>query len=391
MASLLCCAACEACSCACCLGKCLCFPSTLSKKTANVIYLLVFISATLLSLILQEWGAPHFDIYSFNIGCEDIPDINVDSCKGDSAVYRISAGLALWFLVIAFGNICSKRFHTGLWGLKCISLVLMLVGFFFVPASIFGEEGYVMLARFLSAFFLISQIITFIDAAYNWNGFFQVKVEDENNIFWKFIATCLFSVCCLGSWTAIVLLYVYFDSCTLSTVFITVTILLIIAATVFQVNLYKIYAEDDVPPGSLLSSCIVATYCVYLCWSAISANPDTCNTIEQNKDQVFVGMFVTACSIGWTCYSASSNYDDSDSDEEEEEESHSSYVPFHLIMATGSVYMSMLLTNWGTSSGKKSEVQMWVSISSQWISILLYIWTLIAPKCCTNRQYYEDL
>ena len=134
----------------------------------------------------------------------------------------------------------------------------------------------------------------------------------------------------------------------------------------------------------------MATYCVYLCWSAISANPDTCNTIEQNKDQVLVGMFVTACSIGWTCYSTSSNYDDSDSDEEEEE-SHSTYVPFHLIMATGSVYMSMLLTNWGTSSGKKSEVQMWVSISSQWISILIYIWTLIAPKCCTNRQYYEDL
>jgi hypothetical protein len=61
------------------------------------------------------------------------------------------------------GNICYKRFHTGLWGIKIISLLVIVCGLFFIP--LVGQQGYVQAARVISSIFLVSQIISFIDAA----------------------------------------------------------------------------------------------------------------------------------------------------------------------------------------------------------------------------------
>ena len=89
---------------------------------------------------------------------------------------------------------------------------------------------------------------------------------------------------------------------------------------------------------------------MYLCWSSVQANPDTCNAaLDDSEDPqaVLLGMAITVCSLGWTCYSASTREyfeaeDEealvSESDEEDEEDS---FWLFHLIMATGSVYMAM--------------------------------------------------
>ena len=73
--------------------------------------------------------------------------------------------------------------------------------------------------------------------------------------------------------------------------------------------------------------------------------------------------------------------------EDNETEDEQSMVIFHGIMATGSIYMAMLLTNWGTVSGHKSDAQMWVSIVSQWISISIYVWSIVAPKICQSREF----
>merc|ERR1712113_813857 len=87
------------------------------------------------------------------------------------------------------------------------------------------------------------------------------------------------------------------------------------------------------------------------------------------------------------------------------------YWRFHLILAMGSVYMAMLLTNWGyahdnsanqsaaASSSREEDMSavqrgvasMWVKIVSQWAVFLLYIWTLVAPGvaplCCPDREF----
>jgi serine incorporator 1/3 len=397
MASLLCCAACETASCACQLGKCFCKDGKMSVTTANIVYLILFAVWTFIAFALQEWGAPQFDFYSFNIGCKDIPGIDVSACKGENAVYRISLAMMLWFVIIMLGNLCSKRFHTGFWGPKILALLVLTSGLFFTP--IVGQDGYVQFARVISAVFLVSQLIYFIDAAYSWNSYFADKaygdLYDENRN-WVALAlmTCFFLM--LGVAVANILLYIYYDHCTRQAVFITVTLLLIIIATVSQLNIQ----DTD---SSLVTSCIVSAYATYLCWSSVSA--DECNPDQtRTQEQTIFAFCVTAISLIWSSYSAGTRKttqptniiqltteddDDDDDDDDEPTDSISVYM-FHASMATGSVYMSMLLTNWGTVAGKQSAAQMWVSIISQWISMLLYGWTLIAPKCCPDREFSQD-
>ena len=138
MGTLLCCAACETASCVCQLGNCFFKDGKMSVVAANVIYLLVFAVWTFGAFALQEWGAPQFNFYSFNVGCTDLPGIDVSACKGENAVYRVSLGMMLWFTMIMIGNLCSKRFHTGLWGPKILALLVLTTGLFFTPYRLGG-------------------------------------------------------------------------------------------------------------------------------------------------------------------------------------------------------------------------------------------------------------
>ena len=368
----LCCAVCLA-EGACTMGKCVMKDGQLSVKAANAMYLLILIAMTVVAFVLQEWGAPSFNFYLFNVGCENV--IDPAACKGENAVYRISIGLALWFLLVALGNACSPKIHTGVWGIKVVSLIAIVSGFFFIP--IVGQDSYVQIARVISALFLVSQIVSFIDAAYHWNRLFigesTTKLKLLLVICGLFVVAIVFSLA---------LLYINYHHCTRQEVFTTITVVLVISSTMLQLN-----TETE---SSLLTSCIVSAYAVYLCWSAIAS--DECNPGEQTEAQMTLACFVTSISLAWTCYSAGTK-DWSHAEEQLIEEQSvedapkQSMVVFHLIMATGAVYMSMLLTNWGTVSGHKSDAQMWVSIISQWISITVYVWTIVAPKICTSREF----
>ena len=378
----LCCAVFETASCACQMGKCILKDGQMSTKAANVMYLGILIIMTLIAFVLQKWGAPSFNLYSFNVGCEDIPGIDVTACKGENAVYRISIGLSIWFVLVAFGNLCSKKIHTGTWGIKLLSLIVIVTGFFFIPIN--GQESFVQIARVVSAIFLVSQIVSFIDAAFHWNNFF---VSDNPSLCKIRLLVSICGLFIIGIVTCVVLLYTNYKYCTRQEVFITVTVFLVVFSTLLQLN------TDT--KSSLLTSCIVSAYAVYLCWSAISS--DECNPGERTDVQLALACFVTSISLAWTCHSAGTKdwSVETTNDEEVEEglikneamEEEQSMVLFHGVMATGSIYMSMLLTNWGTIAGHKSDAQMWVSIVSQWISISLYVWTIIAPNICASREF----
>lgn len=72
-----------------------------------------------------------------------------------------------------------------------------------------------------------------------------------------------------------------------------------------------------------------------------------------------------------------------------------SFVVFHLIMLVTSVYISMLITNWGSprvdadssNAYQPTKLSFWVKISLSWVTALLYTWTLIAPKLFPQRSF----
>lgn len=488
LGSLACCAATEGAMCACRLCRC-CMSSSsssskksgMSNRCANSLYLLVMVFMAGLALALQHWGAPEFHIYSFDVGCKNVPHLDEAACKGDGAVYRISMGLFLWFVFLTLGTLFgSRKFHVGWWGLKTLLFLVLIVGAFFVPNDVFGagessdgkqvagSYGYAQFSRIVSAFFLISQIVAFIDFAYHWNGtwvqnaYGGVDDEDSEVVDRRWLAGIL--ACCavmaLITVIGIGALYVVYGACTLSAMFITLTAVAVIGFTVLQLTA----ADSD---GSLLTSCVVAVYCVYLCWSAVNSNPETCNPgskASSDPGQIALGMAVAAFSLGWTCYSATasattvttgpaaatkeavaaadadsansmsqplnasrpktnklrsaskdddpllehkSGSGDLEDPEAAEDDGESADVGpaggaqpdsriwfFHVIMGAGALYMAMLLTNWGTGtdpsaghSPSTGEAQMWVKIVSQWLAIGLYVWTIIAPRCCPDRDF----
>ena len=73
-------------------------------------------------------------------------------------------------------------------------------------------------------------------------------------------------------------------------------------------------------------------------------------------------------------------------------------VTFHVCMAFASIYMCMLYTGWGDSTATEtSKARGWTSVVVNLVcvlvTVLLYGWTIIAPKVCPGRfapQSEED-
>ncbi len=93
-----------------------------------------------------------------------------------------------------------------------------------------------------------------------------------------------------------------------------------------------------------------------------------------------------------------SNYADSEvesksgSDKAKEDGGRMSNVYFHFVMTLASCYVAMLLTSWGTGSTIEAtgKISMIVNVVCQYITAILFWWTLCAPKICPSRFANEE-
>ena len=81
-------------------------------------------------------------------------------------------------------------------------------------------------------------------------------------------------------------------------------------------------------------------------------------------------------------------------EETEDDESGISLTMFHLAMAMILAYIAMMMTDWvreiPTDTGfalGHANVFYWAKLSISWASGLLYLWTLLAPKAFTYREF----
>lgn len=421
--------------------------------------------AVVLAMILKYYGGNMvLNMYFWKVGCTSDPNAVIPgtslpaalNCMGDAAVYRISFILAGWFFLIMLGClVVNRRAHVGCWGVKLLILVGSIIGSFWAPNNIFDNSGYAWPARIISVVFLVLQVIMFINFAYQWNESWLFKAHNDNgeeNKTWFAAILASAGVMFLASLILIVLLFVYFGSCGLNVFITVITLILIIAFTGLQLRV-----ESN---GSVLTSGVVAIYLVYLAWGAQMSNPSTGCGAKSSSDvgQIVLGIVITALSLAWTTFSASSSKsalacggggeanlespimedgtgarrkkarysgdaaeeggseeaggklhatrvgdarvkaDDEEKSEEKTEkgeEDQERYWFFHLVMFSGAVYMAMLLTDWGSGDSTASlssttdagTASMWVKITSGWIVAGLYMWTLLAEKCCPNRDF----
>ncbi|TNN88255.1 Serine incorporator 3 [Liparis tanakae] len=68
-----------------------------------------------------------------------------------------------------------------------------------------------------------------------------------------------------------------------------------------------------------------------------------------------------------------------------------SYSFFHFMLFLASLYIMMTLTNWYSPDADYTVTSkwpaVWVKISSCWVCLTLYTWTLVAPMILTNRDF----
>lgn len=362
----------------------------------------------ILSAVLRYWNKPisfHLDTYDF--GCTS------NKCYGTDAVYRIMFATFIFFsffaLVTKIGS-CAKL-DRGWWITKFIMLAALMAVGYLVPPEVIEAYRYVSIV--VSALFLVIQIVLLVDFAYSWNESWLAKE-------WKkgMLAVALTGY--LVSLTALILLFHFYnsdvDGCYAKSL-LSITLIATLGFTLLSMTEWSQH-------GAILPSSVVTAYCYWIIYSALSEGP--CNTHKRNDTaSIVIGFLLLAFSVVYSGWSVSSktaklsthnqndnllegsdkedyatvtpNEDGADPVEKEEDtvkasdSGPSNPSSFHIIMAASCCYATMLLTSWGAKPEDDSitpEITvMWIKMASQWVCMLLYTWSLMAPYVLKNRSF----
>ncbi|KAM6965234.1 serine incorporator 1 [Aplochiton taeniatus] len=376
--------------------------------------------------------------------------VNCEVLVGYKAVYRVCFGMAMFFLLFSLLMIRVKSsqdpragLHNGFWFFKFAAAAAIAIGAFFIPDGPFTTVWFYVGMGGAFCFILI-QLVLLIDFAHSWNEAWVEKMEEGNSRCWYAALLSATTVNYLLSLVSVVLFYVYYthgDGCSENKAFISVNMLLCLGASVISV-LPQI--QESQPRSGLLQSSLVTLYTMYLTWSAMTNEPDRkCNpsllgiigvnsTSPAGQDQVvqwwdaqgIVGLILFLMCVLYSSIRNSSNaqvnkltlrsdesaliedgpnpesFEAGEGDREsravdnEKDGVSYSYSFFHFMLFLASLYIMMTLTNWyrwvpdtelQTMTSKWPSV--WVKISSSWICLALYVWTLVAPLVLVNRDF----
>nr|XP_015220060.1 PREDICTED: serine incorporator 3 [Lepisosteus oculatus] len=420
------------CSSASCL-LCRCCPNSKNSTVTRLIYAFILLLGTIVACIMLAPGIEQ-QLKKIPGFCEggagtSVPGIhgsvNCDVIVGYKAVYRICFGMSVCFLAFALLMINVKNsrdpraaVHNGFWFFKVAAIIAVTVGAFYIPEGPFTRTWFVVGTSGAFCFILI-QLVLLVDFAHSWNESWVEKMEEGNSRCWYAALLSVTGLNYVLSLIAVVLFYVFYthpEDCALNKFFISFNMLLCIGASVVSV-LPKV--QEAQPQSGLLQSSIITLYMMYLTWSAMTNEPDRkCNpsilekitastlaplnqtqviptevVVEPNPSlqrwdtQSIVGLAIFILCILYSRLVSAHMLEDNEKDSVQY-----SYSFFHFMLFLASLYIMMTLTNWYSPNADYTTMSstwpsVWVKITSSWICLLLYVWTLIAPIVLTNRDF----
>ncbi|XP_041001006.1 serine incorporator 3 [Juglans microcarpa x Juglans regia] len=399
-------------------GLCTSVASGISKRSARLAYCGLFGLSLIVSWILREVAAPLL---------EKIPWINSSGTHTKEwfqiqAVLRVSMGNFLFFAIFALIMIGIKdqndrrdSWHHGGWIAKMVIWLLLVVLMFFIPNVVISIYG--TISKFGAGLFLLVQVIILLDCTHSWNDAWVEKDEQK----W-YIALLAVSVgCYIAAFAFSGILFIWFNpsgnDCGLNVFFIVMTMIL---AFVFAV-----IALHPAVNGSLLPASVISLYCAYVCYTGLASEPRdyACNGLNNKSKAVtastlILGMLTTILSVLYSAVRAGSSTtflsppsspksvvkkplleaEEMEEGKEKSKETEArpvsySYAFFHVIFALASMYSAMLLSGW-TNSSESSDLidvgwtSVWVRICTEWVTAVLYIWSLVAPMLCPDREFF---
>ena len=239
-------------------------------KYGTYMSLLVLIVGIVVSMITQRYAPSYIDLDTWDDGC---PKNYRATCKASSAVLRVSFALTIFFIIQCIGSLIYTRYFDVLWGVKIPFFVCLVVAFFFVQSSVFGLDGYAWFARITGFMYLILQQIILLDIAYTWNErwlAYSVEEGEERGFKWLAGLIVISVILFIGSYAFIGIMFWQFGNCESNLIILSLTL-----GVPFLGTMIQLFLTDQ---GSVLTSAIITSYATYVCYSAISLNPDTdCN------------------------------------------------------------------------------------------------------------------
>ncbi|CAG9575898.1 unnamed protein product [Danaus chrysippus] len=439
-AQLACCCGSAACS-LCCSACPSCANSTSTRLMYTVMLLLVMVVAciTLAPGLHEQMKKVPFCENSTSM----VPGtfkVDCDNAVGYLAVYRICFATCLFFVLMALlmiGVRSSKDpragIQNGFWGIKYLIVIGGIIGAFFIPEGSFASTWMVfgMIGGFC---FIVIQLILIIDFAHSWAEKWVSNYEETQSRGWYSALLLAMLSCYALTLTGIVLLYVFYtkpDGCDLSKFIISFNLILVVIASAISI---LPSVQEYQPRSGLLQSAVVSLYVMYLTWSALSNSAAPCNAsiTDENEDlreenywssfdkQSIIGLVIWVCSVLYSCVRTASSsskitmsehilakdgtsgYDPIEGDggeagaketkvyDNEDDAVAYSWSFFHVVFALATLYIMMTLTNWYNPSSQLSKsnvASMWIKITSSWLCIGLYIWTLVAPAVLPDRDF----
>uniref|UniRef100_A0A8C4T541 Serine incorporator 2 n=1 Tax=Erpetoichthys calabaricus TaxID=27687 RepID=A0A8C4T541_ERPCA len=427
---------------------CGCCPSTNNSTVARIIFSFFLLLGTLVSIIMILPGMETQlqKIPGFCVGGTSIPGVpnkvNCDIIVGYKSVYRMCFAMACFFFLFMILMIRVRTskdprasLQNGFWFFKFLILIGITVGAFFIPDGIFNTVWFYF--GLVGAFiFIIIQLILLIDFAHSWNQSWLQKAEEGNSKCWYaclLIVTVLFYIAAIA---AVVLFYVYYtksNDCAENKLFISLNLIFCCIISIVSI-IPKV--QEVQPYSGLLQASVITLYTMYVTWSAMTNETDrNCNPsllslfsnttaspgqpVQWWDAQSIVGLIIF---ILCTLYASirSSNHtqvnklmlteegsgfmgkgdasevtDDNGvrrAVDNEEDGVTYSYSFFHFCLLLASLYIMMTLTNWYLPNASSQDppngwAAAWVKISSSWLGLALYLWTLVAPLIFPDRDF----
>ncbi|KAG8451207.1 hypothetical protein GDO86_003452 [Hymenochirus boettgeri] len=432
-------------SCLCGTAPCLlcgCCPSTKNSTVTRLVFSFFLLLGTLVACIMIIPGV--------EAGLKKVPllcsssttihgSLNCDVMVGHQAVYRMCFALAAFFFLFVILMICVRSsrdpraaVQNGFWFFKFLILVGITVGAFYIPSGTFTIVWYYfgMVGGFL---FILVQLILIIDLAHSWSQSWLLRAEDGNTKCWyAALVICTFLLYA-ASIIAIVFMYIYYtksNECVHNKVFISLNLIFCVIISIVSI-LPKV--QDAQPHSGLLQASIITLYTMYVTWSAMANVPEqNCNptllAIATNTTSAssstsaqwwdapsIVGLAIYIICTLFISLRSSNNQqvnklmltEESSGDmsgptmedggvyrayDNEEDSVSYSYSFFHFCLVLASLYIMMTLTNWYLPGYDGSYLTspwsaVWVKISSSWVGLLLYLWTLVAPLILSDREF----
>ncbi|XP_015685250.1 serine incorporator 3 [Protobothrops mucrosquamatus] len=356
---------------------------------------------------------------------------------------------ALLMIQVKSSKDARAAIHNGFWFFKVAAVVGIMVGAFYIPEGPFTTVLFVFGIGGAFLFILI-QLLLLVDFAHSWNDSWVERMEDGNSRCWYAALLSCTSLNYILSFIAVVLFYVFYtkpDGCIENKFFISFNMIACIVVSIISI-LPKV--QEHQPHSGLLQSSVITLYTMYLTWSAMSnepdrhCNPSLLNIISQISEptsipwnatviptpipekspqwwdaQSIVGLIIFVLCLLYSSIRSSNNsqvnkltlsvsdsviLDDTPNTadvedgevrrvlDNEKDSVQYNYSVFHFMLTLASLYIMMTLTNWyspdaETKTLKSKWPAVWVKISSSWVCLLLYIWTLMAPLILTNRDF----